>query len=239
MEHRGTDAELTTEGRTKKPNNAAGVVVNVILVLAILIGIFCSFTAFISKKGSGVPSFFGYRPFAIQSDSMAPFFNKGDLIIDGKVSDPATLKVGDVITFWTVIDGERVLNSHRITAIDDNGTYLYFTTKGDNNTIEDSIGVHQADIVGKYMTRIPKVGSVIDYLQTGTGFLIVIVVPVILFFIYHLVQFFKTLFAYKTEKMRFEMEKELKEKEIKAAEKNLKPEEPRAASPPVDELQLK
>jgi hypothetical protein len=49
------------------------------------------------------------------------------------------------------------------------GTYLYFTTKGDNNTIEDAIGVHQAEIVGKYLTKIPKMGTVIDFLQTGTA----------------------------------------------------------------------
>ncbi len=213
-----TDVELAPEGSKetvsegkKGKSKVGGVIINVILILAIAFGIFSSFTAFISKRGSGVPTFFGIRPFAIQSDSMAPFFLKGDMVIDTIVKDPKELKVGDVITFWTIIGGERVLNTHRITEITDMGTYLYFNTKGDNNTIEDAIGVHQSEIVGKYMTKIPKLGSVIDFLQTGTGFMIVIVVPVFLFFVYHVVQFFKTLFAYKAEKMRLQIKKEMEE----------------------------
>jgi signal peptidase len=214
MKHKSTEAkEAEIDAQTRRGSKkAVNIIVNVVLILAIVIGIFCSFTAFISKRGSGVPSFFGIRPFAIQTDSMAPFFFKGDLVIDKALTDPAELKVGDIITYWTVISGERVLNSHRITNIEDMGTYLYFTTKGDNNTIEDAIGVHQSEIVGKYLTKIPKMGSVIDFLQTGTGFLLVILVPVFLFFVYHVVQFFKTLFAYKTEKMRLQIKKELEEK---------------------------
>ncbi|NCB75127.1 MAG: signal peptidase I [Clostridia bacterium] len=209
-------ADVSTEIKQTSKNRALGIIVNIILILAIVLGIFCSFTAFVSKKGSGVPSFFGIRPFAIQSDSMAPLFYKGDLIIDKTVKDPSKLKVGDVITFWTVINGERVLNSHRITEIADKSTYLYFTTKGDNNDIADTIGVHQSEIVGRYIGRVPGLGTVIDYLQTGTGFLLFIVIPVFLFFVYQLFSFFKTLFAYKAEKMRLQIQKEYDEKEKSA-----------------------
>ncbi|NCB52313.1 MAG: signal peptidase I [Clostridia bacterium] len=201
-------AHASAETRQNNAKKPLIIIVNIILILSILLGIFCSFTAFISKSGGGIPSFFGIKPFAIQSDSMVPFFYSGDLIIDKTVKNPSELKVGDVITFWTVISGERVLNSHRITEIFDKGTYLYFTTKGDNNTIEDSIGVHQSEIVGKYVTHIPNMGAVIDYLQTGTGFLLVIVIPVLLFFVYHLLQFFKALFAYQAEKVRLQIKME-------------------------------
>jgi signal peptidase len=220
VELAASDSKKAESGGKKGFRKGVNIAVNIILILAILFGIFCSFTAFVSKRGSGVPSFFGIRPFAIQSDSMAPFFFKGDLVLDTVVKDPKDLKVGDVITYWTVISGERVLNSHRITEITDMGTYLCFNTKGDNNTIEDAIGVHQAEIVGKYMTHIPKLGTVIDFLQTGTGFLIVILVPVFLFFVYHVVQFFKTLFAYKAEKMRLQIQKELEAQREAEKEKN-------------------
>ncbi len=191
---------VTTEEKPKK--SIVNTIVNVLLVGIIIFGIFCSFTAFVSKAGSGVPSFFGIRPFAIQTDSMLPFFSKGDLVIDTVVRDYNDLEVGDVITFWTVIQGERVLNSHRIVQIDDYGNYLSFTTKGDNNTIEDFMTVHQSEIVGKYATHIKGLGTVIDFLQTSTGFLIVIVIPCALFFIYEIINFFRALFAYQAEKMR-------------------------------------
>ncbi len=192
----------------QKQNKVLNFIVNALLVLSLVLGVACAFTAYVSQSGDGVPSFFGIRPFSIQSDSMSPFFEEGDLIISYKVTDYIALEVGDVITFWTIINGERVLNSHRIIAIEDYGTYYYFSTQGDNNSIADSLGVHQSEIVGKYITHIPNVGTFIDFLQTSTGFLIVIVVPVLLFFVYNLVSFFKALFSYQAEKMRLQMQAE-------------------------------
>ena len=205
-------------GKGASKNKVLNTIVNVVLILAILLGVFCSFTAFVAKSGSGVPSFFGIRPFSIQTDSMKPFFSKGDLILDKVVKDPAELEVGDVITFWTVIQGERVLNSHRIIEINDYENYLSFVTKGDNNSVEDSLTVHEAEIVGKYMTHIPGVGTVIDFLQTGTGFLLVIVIPCALFFIYQLIVFFKALFAYQAEKLRLQYQAEMKRQSEAPAE---------------------
>ncbi len=193
-----------------KSSKVLNTVINVLLVLILLFGIFCSYTAFASKKGAGVPDIFGIRVFSIQSDSMEDEFYKGDLIIDVAVKDPSTLEVNDVITFYTIIKGERVLNTHRILAKEDKGTYLSFTTKGDNSPDEDPMKVHQNEIVGKYCFAIPKLGSVIDFLQTSTGFLLVIVLPVALFFVYSLVQFFRIFFSYRMQKMRMELENEMR-----------------------------
>ena len=201
---------METKAKAKageKKSNVVNVITTIILVLAIIIAIICSYTAFVSKAGNGVPSLFGIRPFSVQTDSMKPFFEQGDLVID-KAVDPKELKVGDVITYWTVINGYRVLNTHRIVKITDYGNYLYFDTKGDANPVEDTTGVHQNEIVGKYVTHIPKVGKFIDFLQTSKGFFICIVVPVAIFFIYQLIVFIKTLTAYNAEKMRLEYEEE-------------------------------
>ena len=198
---------MKTEAK-KQNSKVSEVVVNVILVAAVIFAIFCSFTAYVTKSGSGVPSFLGYRPFAIQSDSMVPLFSAGDLIVDYKVEDPKELQIGDVITFWTIIEGQQVLNTHRIVEITDYENYLYFNTKGDANQIDDPVGVHQNDIVGKYLFHIPFLGTVIDFLQTGTGFFIVIVVPVFIFFVFQVVAFFKALFAYQGEKIRLQIEQE-------------------------------
>lgn len=196
----------TDTAAPKKENKVLNTIVNIILVLVILFAIFCGYSAYVTKAGSGVPSIFGIRVFAIQSDSMKPTFSKGDLVISKAIDDPSKLKVGDIITFWTVIEGERVLNTHRIVGIEDCGTYYSYTTKGDNNTIEDGLTVHSGEVVGKYVGHIPFLGSFIDFLQTSKGFFICIVVPIALFFIYYLVQFFKALFAYQAEKMRLQLE---------------------------------
>ncbi len=204
-----TENNTNGAAEQKKQNKVVDTIVNVLLVAVVIFGIVCSYTAFVSARGSGVPEIFGTQFFAIQSESMEDTFFKGDLIVDSSVKDPSKLQVGDIITFWTVIQGERVLNTHRIINIADNGNYLYFTTKGDNNTMEDALGVHQNEIVGKYRFAIPKLGSVIDFMQTSMGFLLVIVLPVFLFFIYNVVTFFRVFFDYRMEKMRMQLKQEM------------------------------
>ncbi len=183
-------------------------IVNALLVVAIAIAAMCTYVSFVSTSGNGVPSIFGIRMFSIQTDSMYPTLLPGDLIFDTAVNDPGELRKGDIITYWTVINGERVLNTHRVNEIYDGGGYLIFATKGDNNTIADPLTVHESEIVGKYSLRVAGVGKVFDYLQTSTGFLIVIVVPTFLFFLFHLVQFFRVLFEYQNVKNRIKFEQE-------------------------------
>lgn len=189
--------------------NILGVVINVVLIIAIIIAFLCTYTAYVTKNGSGVPDILGYEPFSIQSDSMKPFFEKGDLVIDKRVEDTSKLKVGDVITFWTIIDGQKVLNTHRITSIEEGDTFRYFVTKGDNNSAEDSLTVHESEIVGIYHTHIKNLGGVLDFLQTSKGFFCIIVLPVFAFFLYYLVSFFRVLFEYQSEKKRILYEQEL------------------------------
>lgn len=193
------------ESRGKRILNT---IINIVLVLAIALAAVCTYVSFVSTSGNGVPSILGIRMFSIQTESMYPTLMPGDLIFDNAVKDASELRKDDIITYWTVINGERVLNTHRIYEIYDGGGYLIFSTKGDNNTIADPLTVHESEVVGKYSFRVSGVGKVFDYLQTSTGFLIVIVVPVFLFFLFHLVQFFRVLFEYQNVKNRIKFEQE-------------------------------
>jgi signal peptidase len=97
-----------------------------------------------------VPTLFGKVVLEIQTDSMSPTFEPGDIIFCEKVEDPSTLRKGDIITYWTIIGGERVLNTHRIVEIYDGGDFLIFETKGDNRTDADPLTVHESEIVAVY-----------------------------------------------------------------------------------------
>ena len=204
-----TPTEGTENQEPKKKGSVLNTVVNVILVIALIVAAVCTYISFVSASGNGVPSILGLEFFSIQTDSMSPTLEPGDLAICKVVKDVTELRVKDVITYWTVINGERVLNTHRIEAIYDGGSYLIFGTKGDNNTSADPLTVHQSEIVGIWTeNRIHGAGKVLDYLQTSTGFLIVIVIPVFLFFLFHLVQFFRVLFEYQNVKNRIKYEQE-------------------------------
>ena len=199
-------AEAMPVSRGKQSLNT---IINVILVIAIVIAAFCTYTSYVSTSGNGVPNVFGIRILSIQTESMYPTLNPGDMIFDSAVKDTGELEIGDVITYWTVIDGERVLNTHRISEIYDGGGYLIFETKGDNNTVADSLTVHESEIIGQWKgAKIGGLGKVFDYLQTSTGFLVVVVIPVALFFIFHLIQFFRVLFEYNNLKNKLLYEQE-------------------------------
>lgn len=192
----------------KKKNKVLSTIINVVLVIAIVLAILATYVSFVSTSGSGVPSILGLRIFSIQTDSMYDTLMPGDLIVDTAVKDPEKLQKDEIITYWTIIDGERVLNTHRIVEIYDANGYLIFATKGDNNSTVDTLTVHESEIVGKYSFRIPGLGKAFDYLQTSTGFLIVVVIPVLIFLIYQLIQFFRVLFEYQNVKNRIRFEQE-------------------------------
>ena len=202
------DEETFIVEEETKGKRILNAVVNAILVVAIALAAICTYVSFVSTSGNGVPSIFGIRIFSIQTESMYPTLLPGDLIFDTGIKEPGDLRNGDIITYWTVINGERVLNTHRIHEIYDGGGFLIFSTKGDNNTIADPLTVHESEVVGQYKFRISGIGKVFDYLQTSTGFLIVIVIPVFIFFLFHLVQFFRVLFEYQNVKNRIKFEQE-------------------------------
>lgn len=107
----------------------------------------------------------------------------GDLVVI-KTCDTSKLQVVDIVTFHTIIENQYALNTHRIESIDELNGMRSFTTKGDNNDVADTHIISDGDIVGQYVFKSPGMGKVMDFLSSAWGFLIVIVLPMLLFFIY-------------------------------------------------------
>ena len=163
---------------------AVTVIVSVLLWAVILIAALYAFTTMATKDSQNVSSILGYTPMTVQSDSMSPTFEKGDLIFIKKC-DTTKLEVGDIICFHTLIDNQYALNTHRIEKIEETaGEARSYTTRGDNNQAADQHIISDGDIVGKYVGHWAKVGKVMDFLSSSVGFLVVIVIPMLLFFIY-------------------------------------------------------
>ncbi len=161
----------------------ASIVVSVVMWIIILLAALYAFTTLATKDDGSVANIAGFTPLAVQSESMSPTFEEGDLIIIQKC-DPSTLQAGDVITFHTIIDNKYALNTHRIDSIAESNGARSYTTKGDNNAVTDQHIISDVDIVGKYVVRLPYLGNVMNFLSSSTGFLVVIVIPMLLFFIY-------------------------------------------------------
>ena len=202
------------------------IVGNVFLWLFVAFALVVTILAFAAQRSAdGVPSIGGKCYMTVLSDSMnakkttdeavleqlagykVKGFKKGDLIIGKKLTgtQKLELKVGDVISYLTDINGdgrEEEINSHRIIAInyDENGEIYSYTTQGDNremSTVPDE-PVRWQYVIAKYTgSRVPGLGGFLGFLQKPTGFLVIIVLPLVLFFGYEVFVFIKTLLSIK------------------------------------------
>ena len=168
----------------KAMKRAGTIVISVILWAIILLAALYAFTTMATKDDQNVASILGYTPLVVETDSMKPTFESGDLIFIKKC-DTSKLNEGDIITFHTIIDNQYALNTHRIQKIDEANGVRRYTTIGDNNNgVADQHVISDGDIVGKYIGHVSGLGKVMNFLSSSMGFLIVIVLPMLLFFIY-------------------------------------------------------
>lgn len=205
-------------------NKTINIIIDVLIIVMLIFSAVVAGLA-IASKSDGVPNLFGYAPLSVQSDSMVPTFESGDLIISKVVDDETDLNEGDIITFVQNIDGEDVLNTHRIVDIKDiDGTLLY-ETQGDNNEYVDENLSLRINILAKYNNTCFKgLGTVYDFLTGQLGFFLVILLPLIIFFIYEVIRVVRNLIAYNREKAYDEAVKAnsggLSEEEMKLAVEN-------------------
>lgn len=122
---------------------------------------------------------FGYKAFIVLSDSMsATDFDAGDLALVKEV-DPATLQEGDIIAYISQNSanfGETVTHKIRRLTTDANGK-PGFVTYGTTTDTDDETVVTYEYVLGKYQTRIPKVGRFFQFLKTTPGYIVCILVP--------------------------------------------------------------
>ncbi|MFA5342218.1 MAG: signal peptidase I [Clostridia bacterium] len=196
------------------------IVGNILLWLFVVIAVFMTIIAFSSTKNqNGVAVIFGRMPITILSESMDPTLKKGDLIISHELSadQKGSLNENDIITYKVDLNGDGFmeLNTHRIISIRTSGGFVYYTTKGDNNAIADTQEVRYDNVVGVYNgRRVPGIGAVLNFLQTPTGFLVCVVIPLVLFLLYEIYNFIKVMISMKTDKQGKQYEEEIKKKAI-------------------------
>lgn len=142
------------------------VVATIVFVLLVL----CLKT---NKTTKEISDFNGYKPIICISDSMAPEFNAGDIVIS-KMTENDAINIGDIITFRK--NGEII--THRVENIVEENGYKKYVTKGDNNNIEDEEMISYNQIEGKIIYTIPVLGKIILMLKNPLGFLVVFFIPI-------------------------------------------------------------
>jgi signal peptidase len=188
---------------------------NILAWMMLIFALLITIVVFSAERNNGVSNILGYMPMTVESDSMSPTFKKGDLIIVKEVDDTNSLDVDDVITFWTIIDGKRVKNTHRIVEVKESDGVKSYITRGDNNSVDDDMPANPGDIIGKWTdTKLSGFGKVLDFLRTKKGFFICIIIPMAIFFLFELYKFIATLIEVRKPETAEIDEEEIKRRAI-------------------------
>jgi signal peptidase len=116
----------------------------------------------------------GGRLLSVQTKSMVPVLNKGDLVSVIRV--PAeNLKVGDIITFINPRNSKQTI-THRITELPSAYNAKKIVTKGDANQSTD-VPIDQSAVLGRVSYAVPYAGYASDFIRQPLGLIILIYVP--------------------------------------------------------------
>lgn len=181
------------------------IIIDIVVVLILIISILVV-TMSLTSRSSGVPNIFGVAPITVASDSMEDTLMVNDLIFCEVRTDYVydDYAVGDIVTFNQEIEGETRFNTHRIVEVVEDNGITYYKTQGDNkdtNPVPDEKLKTANDIVAKYTgNKIGGVGAFFSFIRTQLGFFLVILLPMILFFVYEAVRVIMNIIAYNKEK---------------------------------------
>lgn len=165
-------------------------------ILTIIIVGLCVLIVAISKGFH--PSIGGYEVLRVITGSMEPELEENSIIII-KHTDVSELKKGDIITFKSEDPQVKGLYvTHRIYDIQESQNGIYFVTKGDANETEDMYVVHEKNIAGKYVKKLPMglaLGKFINKISTSRMYFLVVLLPVLVVFLIYIWQMVKIIFV--------------------------------------------
>ncbi len=158
-----------------------GAILSIFLALVLIMNLTIVIKSYVNPDK--VPSVLDKKLFIVETDSMKPFFNGGDLIVTKNV-DPKTLEVGDVIAY----SEGKVVVTHRIEEIQEEEDKLQFITKGDANNAADIEPISEDNVESIYWFRIKGMGKIAMFMQTPFGMFLFVGLPVIGFIVYDILR---------------------------------------------------
>ncbi len=190
--------KLKTEQKIKLKDafhHISKLISSAVIVILLLIGAFLIYyvinAKIISTRAGVVPKISLYT---IVSGSMEPAIKVFDIIVDVRVDDPSSVKIGDVITFVSTSSiSENKIVTHRVLDIKIVDGKYEFVTKGDNNPSADSATAKEADLKGKTLFKIPKLGYIQFFIISKIGWLFIILIPAIGIIVFDILKLFNVI----------------------------------------------
>lgn len=175
----GRGAPLLQKGVTMRKYAIYGGVKAISLLMTITLIISCLFFGWLvicNAVGMDVPKLGSVRIYVVQSDSMMPVFLTNDAIFVTETA-PEKLADGDIITFYA-FESDTII-THRIIDVSQTEQGYEYSTKGDNNNVEDSFTTPDSRVIGRYFAKIPRFGAFLDMISSRPYIIAVVVAAVL------------------------------------------------------------
>jgi len=162
-------------------------IINVITTVVLVIMIALVVFIFIARMTGNTPTILGYHVYRVQTDSMVPTLNVGDVILVRTV-DAEDIHEGDIITYRSLegkMAGQTI--THRVyqTPEERDGVY-YYVTKGDKEGAVPDSEISYDQVEGKYVRTLPWIDKVYTFFLSPGG-LIAFVGLIIILFVYEMI----------------------------------------------------
>lgn len=159
----------------KKMGKILITIVEVFIIIYVIIITLC----LLDQNKYGYTVFGNKTLVTISDDNSAelPSFRNGDLVVLEKTSYD-DVKVGDTLYYYDAINETYIINSSIVkekSGDDDSAIYI----------MENSKSVAEERIVGSYENqKYSGLGSILDVLESRVGFLLIVILPIFVLFIY-------------------------------------------------------
>ena len=180
-----TKKEKLVSKTSSKVMTIVGIVLCVILLPILIVNLTLIIKGFTSDD---VPSIGNNIPLIVLTESMEPTIDGGDLIIIKKAK-PEDIKQGDVISFYDPISKSSAIVTHRVIEVledPETGKILWRTQGDSKENTADPEPVSEDLLVGRWSkkgdtgVRIPYLGSIAMFMQTTTGLILCVFLPILL-----------------------------------------------------------
>lgn len=146
--------ENSTRPQTQRKtrNRFLSFIWNILVKLVTIVVIFISIIIVVQKVTNNQESFLGFRIFRVQTGSMIPKYQVGDVILVKEVN-PHSIQIGDDVTYQGETGSMKgMLVTHRVIDIEEVDGKRVFHTKGIANNSEDPV-VSEDQINGVVQTK--------------------------------------------------------------------------------------
>lgn len=196
---------------------ALKIILNIVIWVFVVFSVIVSTFVFSANSNSdGYPDLFDKLFIPVSTDNVSVSINKGDLLIADKINEDyvKNLKPGDTIIFSANIspeEKEKVIIG-KITEILYKDNDVAYKFENIESVLFNANGIR---VIALYNgNRIIGMGNIVAFLVTPTGFISIVVIPLMLIFLFELFNYITEILSSRSMQRINKDEEEIKRKAI-------------------------